>query len=71
MTILKTFDYEDHNKLWKFFKEMEIQDHLTCLLRNLHAGQEVTESDMEKWTSSKLEKENVKAIYCHLDYLTF
>ena len=34
------FDYVDHNKLWKIFKEMGIPDHLTCLLRNLQAGQE-------------------------------
>ena len=32
----------DHNKLWKILKEMGIPDHLTCLLRNLYAGQEVT-----------------------------
>ena len=32
----------DHNKLWKILKEMRIPDHLICLLRNLHAGQEVT-----------------------------
>ena len=38
----KTFDYVDHNKLWKILKEMEIPDHLTCLSRNLHAGQETT-----------------------------
>ena len=38
----KAFDYADHNKLWKILKEMEISDHLTCLLRNLHAGQEAT-----------------------------
>ena len=36
------FDCVDHNKLWKILKEMGIPDHLTCLLRNLHAGQEVT-----------------------------
>ena len=36
----KTFDYVDHNKLWKILKEMEIPDHLTYLLRNLYAGQE-------------------------------
>ena len=34
----KTFDCVDHNKLWKILKEMRIPDHLTCLLRNLHAG---------------------------------
>ena len=38
----KAFDYVDHNKLWKFFQEMEIPDHLTCPLRNLYAGQEAT-----------------------------
>ena len=36
------FDYVDHNKLWKILQEMGIPDHLTCLLRNLHAGQEAT-----------------------------
>ena len=38
----KAFDYVDHNKLWTIQKEMGIPDHLTCLLRNLHAGQEAT-----------------------------
>ena len=38
----KAFDYVDHNKLWKIQKEMGIPDHLTCLLRNLYAGQEAT-----------------------------
>ena len=36
----KAFDYVDHNKLWKILKETGIPDHLTCLLRNLYAGQE-------------------------------
>ena len=36
----KAFDCVDHNKLWKILKEMEIPDHLTCLLRNLYASQE-------------------------------
>ena len=36
------FDYVDHNRLWKILKEMEIPDHLTCLLRNLYEGQEAT-----------------------------
>ena len=36
------FDCVDHKKLWKILKEMEILDHLTCLLRNLYAGQEAT-----------------------------
>ena len=38
----KAFDRVDHNKLWKTLKEMGIPDHLTCLLRNLHAGKEAT-----------------------------
>ena len=38
----KAFDYMDHNKLWKILKEMGIPGHLTCLLRNLYAGQEAT-----------------------------
>ena len=38
----KTFDCVDHNQLWKILKEMEIPEHLTCLLRNLYAGQEAT-----------------------------
>ena len=38
----KAFDCVDHNKLWDILKEMGIPDHLTCLLRNLHAGQEAT-----------------------------
>ena len=37
----KAFDCVDHNKLWKILKAMGIPDHLTCLLRNLYAGQEV------------------------------
>ena len=38
----KAFDYVDHNKLWEILKEMGIPDHLTCLLRNIYAGQEAT-----------------------------
>ena len=38
----KDFDCVDHNKLWKILKEMGIPDHLTCLLKNLYVGQEVT-----------------------------
>ena len=38
----KAFDCVDHNKLWKILKEMGIPEHLTCLLRNLYAGQEAT-----------------------------
>ena len=67
----KAFDCVDHNKLWKILKEMGIPDHLTCLLRNLYAGQEATvELDMEQQTSSKSGKKYVKAVYCHPAYLT-
>ena len=45
------FDCVDHDKLWKILKEMGIPDHLTCLLRNLYAGQ--LELDMEQQTGSK------------------
>ena len=52
----KAFDCVDHNKLWKILQEMGIPGHLTSLLRNLYAGQEVTEPDMKQWTGSKLGK---------------
>ena len=42
MDYAKAFDCVDHNKLWKILKEMRIPDHLTCLLKNLYAGQEAT-----------------------------
>ena len=67
----KAFDCVDHNKLWKIFKEMGIPDHLTCLLRNLNAGQEATvRTGHEQQTGSKLGKEYIKALYCHPAYLT-
>ena len=69
----KAFDCVYHNKLWKILQEMGIPDHLTCLLRNLYAGQEATvqlELDMEPQTGSKLGKEYLKAVYCHPAYLT-
>ena len=64
----KAFDGVDHNKLWTIFKEMGIPDHLTCLLRNLYAGQE---ADMEQQTGSKSGKEYIKTVYCHPAYLTY
>ena len=57
----KAFDCVDHNKLWKILKEMGIPDHLTCLLRNLYAGQEATvrtghgTMDWFHWNSNGLE----------------
>ena len=59
----------DHNKLWKILKEMGIPDHLIWLLRNLY--QVKKQLDMEQWTGSKLEKEYIKAVYCHPAYLTY
>ena len=67
----KTFDFVDH-KLRKILEEMEISDHLTCLLRNLYVGQEEQlEQDMEQQTGSKSGKECIKALYCHPPYLTY
>ena len=63
----KDFDCVDHNKLWKILQEMGILDHLTCLLRNLYAGQEAT---IRTGIGSKLGKEYVKVVFCHPAYLT-
>ena len=65
------FDCVDHNKLQKILKEMEIPDSITCLLGNLYASQEATELDMEQQIGSKLGKEYVKVVYCHLCFLTY
>ena len=51
---------------------MGILDNIACLLRNMFAGQQATvRTDMEQWTGSKLGKEYIKAVYCHLPYLTY
>ena len=64
--------YVDHNKLWNILKEMGIQDHLICFLRNPYAvKKQQLEPDMEQWTNSKLGKKYIKAIYCHPAYLTY
>ena len=68
----KTFDCVDPNKLWKILKEMGIPDHLTCLLRNLYAGQEATVRTGHGTTDwFQIGKEYIKAIYCHSAYLTY
>ena len=68
----EAFDCVDHIKLWKILQEMGIPDHLTCLLRNLYAGQEATlRLGLEQQTGSKSGKEYVKAVYCHPVYLTY
>ena len=72
ISALLTFDCVDHNKLWKVLKQMGIPDHLTCLLIHLYeVKKQQLELDMEQWTGSKLGKEHVKAVYCHLAYLTY
>ena len=67
----KAFDCVDQNKLWKILKEMGIPDHLTCLLRNLYAGQEATVRTGHGTTDwFQIRKRVVKAVYCHPAYLT-
>ena len=58
-------------KLWKILKEMGMPDHLTCLLRNLYAGQEATvRTRHETIDWFQIGKGVVKAVYCHPAYLT-
>ena len=67
----KAFDCIDHNKV-EILKEMGIPDHLTCLLRNLYAGQEATvRTGHGKTDWSQIEKGVHKAVYCHPAYLTY
>ena len=67
----KAFDCVDHKKLWKILKEMGIPDHLTCLMRNLYAGQEASVRTGHGTTDwFQIGKEYVKAVYCHPAYLT-
>ena len=59
----KAFDCVDHNKLWKILQETGTLDHLTCVLRNLYAGQEATVRTGHGTTDwSKLGKEYIKAV---------
>ena len=59
------------HKLWKILKEMEIPDYLTCLLRNLYAGQEATVKTGHGTTDwLQIGKEYIKAVYCYPAYLT-
>ena len=68
----KDIDCVEHHKLWKILQEMEIPDHLTCLLRTLYADQEATirtrHGPMD-WF--QIGKEYTKAVYCHPAYLTY
>ena len=68
----KAFDCVDHNKLWEILKEMGIPDHMTCLLRNLYAGQEAavrTGHGTTNWF--QIGKGVCQAVYCHSAYLTY
>ena len=66
------FDGMDQNRLWKIFKEIGIPDNLTCLLRNLYAGQEATVGSLYGTTDwFRLRKKCSKAVYCPLAYLTY
>ena len=63
----------DHNKVWTILKEMGIPDHLTCLMRNLYAGQEATVRTghgTADWFQI-IGKEYFKAVSCHPAYLTY
>ena len=61
----------DHNKLWKILKEMRIPDHLTCLLRNLYAGQEATlRIGYGTANCIQIGKGVHQAVYCHPACLT-
>ena len=68
----KAFDCVDHNKLWKIMKEMGIPDHLTCLLRNLYAGQEAsvrTRHGTADWL--KIGRVIHQGCYYHPAYVTY
>ena len=72
MDYTKVFDCVDHNKLWKILQEVGIPDHLTFLLRNLYEGQEETiRTGHGTMDWFQIGKEYVKAVYCHLAYLTY
>ena len=68
----KAFDCVDHNKLWKILREMGIPNHLTCLFRNLYAGQEATVRTGHGTTDwFQIGKGVHQAVYCHPAYLTY
>ena len=65
----KVFDCVDHNKLWKTLQEIGIPDHLPASWEIwMQVKKQQLEPDKEQWTSSKLRKEYIKAIYCHIVY---
>ena len=66
--LTKAFDCVNHNKLWTILQEIGIPDHLTCPSWEIcmQIKKQQLEPDMEQWTGSKLGKEYVKTVYCHL-----
>ena len=73
MDYTQAFDYVDHKKLWEILQEMEIPDHLTCLLRNLYAGQEATVRTGHRTTDWFQVGKGVcqGSVYYHPAYLTY
>ena len=67
----KAFDCVDHNKQWKILEEIGIPDHLTCLLRNLYAGQEATRTGHGTTDWFQIGKGGHQGCYCHPAYLTY
>ena len=69
----KAFDYVDHNKLWKVLQEMGIPDLTLPAFWEIcmQVKKQQLEQNMEQHTGSKLGKECIKTIYCHLAYLTY
>ena len=68
----KAFECVDHNKLLKILQEIRIPDYLTCLLRNLYAGQEATvRTGLGTTDWFQIGKGVLKAVYCHPAYLTY
>jgi len=66
----KAFDCVDHHKLGKILEEVGISDHLTCLLRNVYAGQEATvRLGTTDWF--QIGKEVCQGVYCHPAYITY
>jgi len=68
----KALDCVDHNKLWKILQRWEYQTTLPASWEfRMQVKKQQLEQDKEQWTSSKLGKEYIKAVYCHRAYLTF
>ena len=68
----KAFDCVDHNKLWEILKEMGVPDYLTCLLRNLYAGEVATVRTGHETTDwFQIGKGVRQTVYCHPAYLTY